>query len=497
MLKKLSLRMLLPLLVSMGLLFLGTAQANHVLRVVPVVATVVDDTVVAGMASGNEGATRNVDRLPEDLSSYIPMPMPFPEKKSALSRGVDPDLLKRAVVYDPKTGKETPLEASALSGSMAPVMQTLASLGREGVASILENGDDKLENFTDIVPVGNTHEYPWRVLTKLFMAFPDGNYVCSGTLIQPSYAITAGHCVNNGDGGAWAGQIVVVPGYRDGWAPYGTATSTGLLSFSGWVDQGDFNWDIGVVRLDRAIGSATGWHGFGYTTDRNWYLTTVLNNGGYPAESAYGFNGQTLFYRYGYNDGFFSDLPKQAYFLKASWGGHSGSSEYVYYPSSGARYVYAILSISDRSTITGCATMDGNQFNAIRNWTGASAPAAADLTPLYVFAKSIGASDGRQMEMTYLVHNASSAAWSGTVTAGVYLSDNENISRADTRIQKHTFQASFSPLSSVEVRVPLVSIPESTPSGTYYLGVILDMDDANPANNDSDGQDAGKIALPN
>jgi hypothetical protein len=139
--------------------------------------------------------------------------------------------------------------------------------------------------------------------------------------------------------------------------------------------------------------------------------------------------------------------------------------------------------------------MDSGQFTAIRNWTAASAPASVDLTPLFVSAKAIGANDGRQMEMTYLAHNTASAAWSGTVNANVYLSANENISTSDTLIQRHTFEAAFDPWTSVEVTVPLVSVPESAAPGTYYLGVIFDMEDANPANNDSDGQDAGKIAI--
>ncbi len=497
-----SLNRCLFLLFLIGIVIHGTSHATEMLRVVPVVASVVDTTVVEGISSGDEGAARNVDRLPQDLSSYRPIPMPFPgETPAVVQEEVDPAVLKSIISYDAKTGKETVLDAAAVSETMGSVLQTIASIGRHDPEFFNQDMGNQpqgsLQTFTDITAVGNTQDYPWRVLTKLFMAFPDGNFVCSGTMIQPSFAITAGHCVNKGSGGAWANQIVVVPGYRDEWAPYGSAYSTNFLSFVGWVTYGDFNWDIGVIALDRPIGSAVGWHGFGYTTDRNWYLTTILNNGGYPAESAYGFTGNTLYYRYGYNDGFFSDLPKQVYFWKPSWGGHSGSSEYVYYPDSGSRIVYAILSISDRSSITGCATLDAGQFNAIRNWTGASAPASVDLTPLYVSARRVSDVDGRQMEMVYLAHNTSSTAWSGTVYANVYLSDNENISTSDTLVQRHGFEAAFDPWSTVEVTVPLVSIPESAAPGSYYLGVILDLEDANRVNNDSDGQDAGSVVIVN
>lgn len=57
--------------------------------------------------------------------------------------------------------------------------------------------------------------------------------------------------------------------------------------------------------------------------------------------------------------------------------------------------------------------------------------------------------------------------------ANVYLSDNANISAADTLIQQHEFEAGFEPLSSVEGHVPSITIPEGTAAGKYYVGVIL------------------------
>ena len=115
-----------------------------------------------------------------------------------------------------------------------------------------------------------------------------------------------------------------------------------------------------------------------------------------------------------------------------------------------------------------------------------------DLTPLFVKVDSEG---GAQRKLSYLVNNNSGNTWSGTVVANVYLSDNANISAADTLIQQHEFEAGFGPLSSVEVHVPSITIPEGTVAGKYYVGVVLDFADANPDNNDSDGQDAGQITV--
>ncbi|MEW5908981.1 MAG: trypsin-like serine protease, partial [Thermodesulfobacteriota bacterium] len=448
-----------------------------------------------GIASADEGVTRNVDRMPLDADKYIPMP--FPQERIKTKQQVAAPSSVKAVAYNPETKKEVVVDLQSLSREIASFISTPGSLGR--TSSTNSNEQIGLENWTDISAVGNTQDYPWRVKVKLFQEYPNGGkYVCSGTMIQPAYAITAGHCINDGSGGAWAKSVTVVPGYRDDWAPYGSAYATNLLSFSPWVYDGNFNYDIGVIALDRAIGATVGWHGFGYTTDRSFYLNNVFNNAGYPAEAKYGFTGKTLYYRYGYNDDFADDWgrPYVVRFWKPSWGGHSGSSMYIYYPDTGWRGVYGILSTSDRVSNTGIVIMDEYEFNTIRNYTGASAP-AFDLTPLGVTTKSIGSSDSRQMEMAYIAHNSSSASWSGTVTASVYLSKNENISASDTLIQKHSFKADFGPWSSAEVKVPLVSIPENMAKGIYYLGVVLDIDDGNTLNNDSDGQDAAKVAVLN
>jgi V8-like Glu-specific endopeptidase len=486
---------LLPVLLCVMILT-GPNQsaAKEMIQVVPVVASVVDETVKAGIASADEGATRNLDRTPVDIDRYVPMPFPadkFQTKQKAVSSGP-----VKAVVYNPTTKKKTDIDIQTLNNEIAALIATEGSSGRISIKDTEWLKQINLDNWTDHTAVGNTQDYPWRVNVKLFMDFPDGGYLCSGTMIQPSYVLTAGHCVNHGNGGAWANSITVVPGYRDNWAPYGSAYATNFLSFTPWVYDGNFNFDIGVIALDRAIGSTVGWHGFGYTTNRSWYLTTLFNNAGYPAEAKYGFNGQTLFYRNGYNDDWMdnSGLPYQVRFYKPSAGGYSGSGMYVYYSDTGWRGVYAVLSISDRSTYTGLAAMDEGEFNAIRNWTGASSP-VFDLTPLEVLTKPVGKADGRQLEMAYIAHNNSSASWSGNVTASVYVSKNENISASDTLVQKHSFKADFGPWSSVEVKVPLVSIPESLAKGIYYVGVILDVDDGNVQNNDSDGQDAAKVAV--
>ncbi len=43
--------------------------------------------------------------------------------------------------------------------------------------------------------------------------------------------------------------------------------------------------------------------------------------------------------------------------------------------------------------------------------------------------------------------------------------------------------------------MPSFAIPEDTPTGQYWIAVVLDFPDDNPNNNDSDGQDARQILI--
>ncbi|OGP56953.1 MAG: hypothetical protein A2V65_10425 [Deltaproteobacteria bacterium RBG_13_49_15] len=479
-------KLILILCLSLFFIFFaatGVVQAKSILQVIPTTASVVDETVVVGKAGADEGASRNTVNLPTDLDQFIPMPLPQP--RATAERSFSAEDGNRPVFYQVATGKETVL---GLRSTVKNSFDThrISSAGREPSGNGRDFGDPpELEYLTDLIRIENNQDYPWRAFVKVFLTFPYGKYVCSGTLIKPNHVITAGHCVHEGSGGSWADGIIVVPGYKDGWQPYGAANAVSYISWQGWTVDGSFDHDIGVIRLDRNIGAVVGWHSYGYTNDWSWYGSTLFRLAGYPAE--YPYSGRYLYYQYGYYDYWWTD--HQLGYYNLSYGGQSGSGSYYYDGS--ARYVYAVLS-NGNFYLTNHPIITENKFYDIHYWME-SGSAGFDLTPLGVTAKPLETSDDRQMEMAYIAHNASSASWSGTVMASVYVSKNENISASDTLIQKHSFKADFGPWSSVEVKVPLVSIPESAAKGIYYLGVILDIDDGDVRNNDSDGQDAAKV----
>ncbi len=455
-------------------------------QVVPVQATVVDETVVLGSATAVEGKARGMNTLPENLDSYLPKPMP--EMTESAQAALEVPLINKVVTFNAETGEENVLDAAEQTSAALGLTESEASFG---IPANLENEGVAPTSFYALTRITNPQVHPYRVSAKMYFSQGGSNYVCSATLIKPNFAITAGHCVHDGPGGAgWSRNVVIVPGYKgSGDRPYGGANGIRLLTWTGWANSGSFNHDIGVIKLDRNIGSATGWHGYGWTSSPGFYVSsTSFNNQSYPAESPY--NGEYMYHRYGKFDGWYA-LMLQVWHNPRAWGGQSGSS--YYRSSSAGRHVYAITSNKNVSANrTGAPIITSGKFNDIQNFVRTASP-ALDLVPSFVKVNQQG---GAVRKMSYLVSNNSNQYWSGTVTAKVYLSDNASISTADTLIQQHEFEASFTPLSSVLVSVPSVAFPAVAPAGKQYVGVILDLSDADPTNNNTDGQDAAEVNVP-
>ena len=474
-------------LVVLGAIVVGTATEKYG----PVKVGSVEAFVLEGPLAIKEGGVeldeaKHRNQFPEHPELYIPMPIPDPTKRAVTI--TEPE--SRLISYNMVTGEET---VSNITAKDLPAAKWVPG-GLPGSAKI---GDEDLvlpRNFSDLVWVSNQEDYPWCVNVKLYMQFASGLYVGSGVLIDPLHVLTAGHCVYDAvHGGTWATQIIVVPAYENGVAPYGTATAVQLHSWTGWTNDANWDDDMGVIDLDRPVGALTGWHGYGYDNDWSFFSGNTFHNPGYPAASPY--NGQYMYYWYGnFDECPASGTSNQVKFNKQSYGGQSGSG--AYYIDSGNRYVYAELS-NGTSTWTRDVCITSTKFTHIGDFIADDTPATFDLIPLDVNIAPPTAITGTQLSaMNYLVHNYSSSAWYGTVTVKVYLSTNDNISTLDTLIQTHYFTYDFSPKSSVRITVTTPpTIPAGTAAGNYWIGVILDISDNNTSNNDSDGQDASSLTI--
>jgi hypothetical protein len=439
-----------------------------------------------------EGTARGESSFPAHPELYIPMPLPDPSESGEATDG------EQLITYDVATGTISIGQGASLSapGAGDETAYDRVAGGPGARADVSSEADTVFPlNFTDLALIANPAVSPWNVNVKLYMTIGGVNYVGSGVLIDPLHVLTAGHCVYWA--GAWASSVTVVPAYDNGVRPYGDASAVQLHSWVGWTNSGDWDYDMGVIDLDRPIGALTGWHGYGYNDSPSFYTGNTFHNPGYPADTPY--NGQDMYYWYGNFDYTESILGiwygSEVGINKLSYGGQSGSG--AYYIDAGGRYVYAVLS-NGNSSQTNFPRITSSRFYDIRDdFIAGDTPATFDLIPLdvQVAPASIGAG-GPLSSMSYVVENYSSASWSGTVNVEVYLSTNDIISSGDRLIQNHSFTWSFGAKSAVVINVTIPpTVPADVGPGNYWIGVRLNISDGNTANNYSDGQDAAPLSV--
>ena len=158
--------------------------------------------------------------------------------------------------------------------------------------------------------------YPFTTIGKLFFNQSGLSYVCSASVQGLRGIVTAGHCVHKGNGLAsgWSTNVVFVPAYRNGVAPYGQWSIPTLRTFTDWYLHGtagdfDHDWGAGYTRQlinGKTIGQTVGYLGYAYNFSRvqSWWLL------GYPQAAP--FNGALMWActsSYAYDSPFYSGGP--------------------------------------------------------------------------------------------------------------------------------------------------------------------------------------------
>ena len=447
--------------------------------------------LLAQPAVQTEGEARWQSHFPEHPELYVPEPVQNRQPGVGLMLNPEANVL---VSYNTRTGQEVTWDVARRdSGPIEAWVE-----GGTGAAVEAPGEGRRLRDFTDLQRVSDPTAYPWCVNCKLFYTKAGSMRVASGVLIDPLHVLTAGHCVHEGNGGNWVTDMVVVPGYDNGSRPYGDAVGVVFYAWAGWRWFGNTDDDIAIIELDRPIGALTSWHGYGYNNDPSFYRNNVFHNAGYPAD--FPFDGQSMYYWSGtfdvmdYSDSLGIWTGNEVGITRSSYGGQSGSAAYL--AESPKPRVYAVLS-NEFMGVTYFPRITESKFGDVEGLVNSNTPSGMDLVPLNVKVSPAGIMPGGQaLSMSYIVHNYSSASWSGTVNVSVYLSTNDNISTLDTLIDSHSFTWDFGPKSCVSVGVsaPPV-IPINMPLGRYWVGVILDISDYDTNNNDSDGQDAASIMV--
>jgi len=438
---------------------------------------------------GDEGPARYaVERIDWRTASTIDL-------DESMNRPLPEDFVPWAVSYDPRTGEEyyTPMS-----------LGTGPDQGWVSGSEILAEVPEWQESLGAATSISST-AFPWSTQCRMFFSQGASNFICSGTLVDAKTMLTAGHCVHEGGGGDWSTSVSISPGWDGDDDAWGSANSILLQSFTGWTLSGNYSWDIGFVRLDRPVGFLTSWLGYGYNNSDAYFTGNNFNFAAYPGCNSgcfCNFAGcpNQLYHGFGSFDSVNStrltaNLPGWCF-----TGGMSGGGVYFFDGGTG-RFVYGAN--STRAT-SGCTIVSNTWtritqpiFDAMLNtFIPGAYTAALDLVPLDVNANTSVRAGALLSTLNFLVANQSTANPASTSYGfEVYLSTNNNISEFDTLLQTRSFTWDFGPKSTVRVNSGGPRIPESTIPGTYWVGMILDVADANTGNNDTDGWDAAEITV--
>ena len=209
--------------------------------------------------------------------------------------------MRAAEPLDPPAPPGSPLPPGAVPLGAPPAADGPSAVGATAPGSaavqtleseLLGAAERRRAPPVDRSEVADPSAAPFRAHGKVFLAVSGGsapgNYVCSGTALSSnnrSVVWTAGHCVFDDLGGGFANNLIFVPGYRDGNAPYGEWTATELGTTEEWRREANLSFDLGaaVVARDsegRGLVDVVGGRGVGFNQPRRQQYASF----GYPAQ---------------------------------------------------------------------------------------------------------------------------------------------------------------------------------------------------------------------
>lgn len=450
-----------------------------------------------------------VPQLPQVFPMEIEDPMPWapdewPESFANATGG-------NVMIHDTVNGETIEVDPKASRVSM-PQQGGAYS----GAYPVIDEEPFQTRSFADMLHITNTDASPWRMNVKLLMRFVDdvGSnrwFVCSGSMKDAEVVMTAGHCVYNRDADidAWASEIWVYPGWDgDGTyasppvEPFGYGHSTLYTTWTAWVNDGNWDYDQALIEIARPVGMMTGWYGYKWGSDCAWHQSQSYNNASYPSQNCplSGLhNGHDMYYWWGSVDA----CPNNQLELWTGggncydtvWGGMSGSG--MYYIDTN-RYVHATCSTSNRSTWGRYARITEDWVNVMYDTFIPNARGATfDLHALNTNFEPTTITAGNPTTLAnFFTTNPTNGTDAGSWYYDIYLSSNNNISASDNQLSRQSYSWTYGAMNSVTVNMIQPTIPYNTPSGTYWLGVVLDpTTDANSSNNDTDTWDATEITV--
>jgi V8-like Glu-specific endopeptidase len=181
-------------------------------------------------------------------------------------------------------------DANSLAQAMYPAAWTMLEQG-EDVWAEEEYAGEEMYGLSYPPPFtryrGNYYNQTWKyyplmTIGRLFFYIPGkGNYSCSASVAVGRAVWTAGHCVYT-KGRGWHTNMVFVPGYRAGAAPYGQFTISTMSAPYGWTKHNYHAYDQAIViardRSGKKVSQWVGHLGFRYNASATQQFHAI----GYP-----------------------------------------------------------------------------------------------------------------------------------------------------------------------------------------------------------------------
>lgn len=169
--------------------------------------------------------------------------------------------------------------------------------------------------------VKNTEQYPDSIHGQMSMSFSENEYGGSGVLVGPHHFLTAGHCIYDADTKEWAKDIKVRLGLNGTIAPFNETVGVKVYAYKRWIDDGNQEFDIALITLNRSVGFETGWAGLLSLEDKELSSQTVHVTG-YPGDK-------------GFKEMWTMDhplekvQPEQLFYKIDTYGGQSGGAVWI------------------------------------------------------------------------------------------------------------------------------------------------------------------------